>query len=108
MPGQRQLFGSRKDSQPCERPVIRRFLNENRLRQIHLARNSLHLRCRKPVAVGNNREWISREPFGGKDVNRVKSPLHFSPLRPYGAHYIFNLQAFEFRECPLVPYIASI
>src|SRR5229473_2102155 len=68
MTGQLELFFCGEDSQPGERFFLCRFLNEDRLREIHFARDGEHLVVCESVAVGKHREGVAFEAVVGENV----------------------------------------
>jgi hypothetical protein len=52
-------------------------LNEDRFREIHFARDGLHLIVRKAVAVSEDRDGIALESRGGENVESVKTVFHW-------------------------------
>ena len=80
MAGERELAGGGENAQTSERAIIRGPLDENGFRKIHLARDGLHFRGGNAVAVGDDRERVAGETFGGEDIERVESAIHAVPL----------------------------
>ncbi len=80
MAGQRQFARGGENAQASKRAIIRGPLDENSFRKIHLARDGLHFRGGNAVAIGDDRERISREGLGGENIERVESAIHLVPL----------------------------
>ena len=80
MARERQFARGSKNAQTSQRAIIRGPLDENRFGKIHLARDGLHFRGGNAVAISDDRQRISREGFGGENIERVQSAIHVVPL----------------------------
>ena len=80
MARERQLARGSENAQASQRAIVRGPLNENRFGKIHLARDGLHFRGGNAVAISDDRQRISREGFGGENIERVQSAIHVGPL----------------------------
>src|SRR5271163_650637 len=80
MAGQRQLTRGGENAQARQRAIIRGPLDENGFRKIHFARDGLHFRGWNAVAIGDDRQWIPGEAFGGEYIERIESAIHMIPL----------------------------
>jgi hypothetical protein len=76
MPGEPQLFLCGEDAQAGQGFFFRRFLDENGLGEIHLARNGEHFVVGKLIAIGKNGERIALESRTGKNVECVEAMFH--------------------------------
>src|SRR5580704_17809647 len=74
--GKFQLLTRGEDAQAGQRAFIGWLLYEDRFREIHFARNGLHLIVRKAVAVGEDREGIALKSRRSENVKRVKTVFH--------------------------------
>src|SRR5487761_880961 len=104
MPRERQLARGRENSQPRERAIIRGPLDEDGFRQIHLARDSLHLWARQIVAIGDYCEGIPREWLCGENIELIQAPLQMG-LR---AGNKYSLHAFQFCHRSAILHISRV
>ena len=61
MAGQRQFRVVVKMRRLCESAIIRGALDENRFGEVHLARDGLHFRGGKAVAIGDDGQRVACE-----------------------------------------------
>src|SRR5271168_5517397 len=80
MAGQRQFARGGKNAQARQSAIVRGPLDENGFRKIHFARDGLHFRGWNAVAIGDDRQWIPGEAFGGEYIERIESAIHMIPL----------------------------
>ena len=75
MPGEFQFFFGGENAQARECAVIRRFLHEDRFREIHFAGDGQHLVVREAVAIGDNGQGIALESRGGENIQSVEAMI---------------------------------
>ncbi len=80
MPRERQLALGCKDARARGVHGIARALQEDRLGQVELARDGLHLRVIEIVGIANDRQRISAEPLLCEHIERVELLAHDSNL----------------------------
>src|SRR5262245_47824228 len=78
MSGKLQFFARGENPKAREGGIVRWLLYEDRLGQVHFARNHLHRFLRKPVAVGDDRQGITFKASGSENVKCVEAAVHGS------------------------------
>jgi hypothetical protein len=80
MPGEGNLRGREKDADPRGVGRVARALDEDRLGQVELAREDLHLAGRQVIRAEHDGQRIAREGPVGEDVAGVEGQ-HRKPLK---------------------------
>ena len=85
MPCKGQFAGRKEDADGGAVDGIARLADEDRLRQVELARDPQHCGIIETLAVEHDRKRIAGEGSFGEDIERVEAALHWGWFRSSGA-----------------------